>query len=193
MKKLRLKFWRKKSKPEETEENLFDLEQLPVIEIPEDPKQSKVKDLSQKAILYFGKGVNTATNTGEKVKTGLTDSTKFIKGKYEEMVIKPKLIALLNKTDTEKLLSLINSITLPASITPKTLVAAIILKNFVLVLDKYKKGLESKEETQSELNALFSQIEMKDVLALTIPIITEFHPKSGKVLNRITALMFSKK
>ena len=48
---------------------------------------------------------------------------------------------------------------------------------------------EFKEITMSELNLS----KMKDVLALTIPIITEFHPKSGKVLNRITALMFSKK
>lgn len=149
--------------------------------------------MSQKAILYFSKTANTVTNTGEKMKSSWTDSTKFLKGKYDEVVIKPKLIALLNKTDTEKLLSQIDSIILPASINPKTLVAVIILKNFVLALDKYKKGLESKEETQSQLNALFSQIEMKDVLALTIPIITEFHPKSGKVLNGINALMFGKK
>lgn len=192
MKKLRLKFWRKKSKPEETEENLFDLEQLPVIEIPEDPKQSKVKDLSQKAILYFGKGVNTATNTGEKVKTGFTDSTKFIKGKYDEVIIKPKLIALLNKTDTDKLLNVIDLISLPANATPQTLVAIAVIRTTIVVLDKYKKGLENKEETQSELNALFSQIEMKDVFALAIPIISKFHPNSGKVLGGISALMFSK-
>lgn|GEM_PF-4896797 len=186
---------------DENKENSTELEQLPVI--PQD-LQHKIKSLktsvsdsynqlSEKAVLYFGKGVDVAAITRKKAKSGYTDSTKFIKGKYDEVIIKPKLIALLNKTDTEKLLNGIDLMSLPANASPGTKVGVAILRNLVFVLDKYKKGLATQQETQSELNAFFNQIEMKDVFALAIPFVSKTNPQTGKVLSGIISLLIGKK
>lgn len=191
-------------KPKDDENSFLGFEQLPIIEIPEEQSQNKIQklgssvsngygNLSQNAVQFFGKGVNTVSNTGNKVAEKLKNSKDLVQSKYQEVVIKPKLIALLHKTDTEKLLDAIDLISLPAKATPKTLVAIAILRNLVFTLDKYKKGLESKEETQSELNAFFSQIEMKDVFSLALPVISKFQPNSGKILNSIIPLLITKK
>lgn len=66
MKKSRIKFWQKSPLSDENKENSTELEQLPVI--PQD-SQHKIKglktsvsdsynQLSEKAVLYFGKGVD---------------------------------------------------------------------------------------------------------------------------------------